>query len=211
MRVVTCVTTRVAGENTRIPYMVSELVHSRRTFIRNTGIGLLTFYVSGCEVEMTPQEAREKQIAYSVLTDAEVSTLDALGEILLPGSAAVGLSHFVDHQLGAAPEEQLLMIKYLGVPAPFAPFYQDGLAALNELSATHRSLPFAELTHADQTELVGQFAQANPDGWQGPPGPFFYFVLRNDAVDVVYGTKDGIESLGIPYMAHIEPPSRWGE
>ena len=41
--------------------------------------------------------------------------------------------------------------------------------------------------------------------------PFFYFVLRNDAVDVVYGTKDGIESLGIPYMAHIEPPSRWGE
>ena len=117
----------------------------------------------------------------------------------------------VRHQLGAAPEDQLLMIKYLGVPAPFAPFYQGGLAALNEFSATHRSLPFAELTHADQTELVGQFAHANPDGWQGPPGPFFYFVLRNDAVDVVYGTKNGIESLGIPYMAHIEPPSRWGE
>jgi hypothetical protein len=187
------------------------MAQTRRSFIRNTGVGLLTFYVSGCEVEMTPQEAREKQIAYGVLTDAEVRTLDALGEILLPGSAAAGLSHFIDHQLGASTEDQLLMIKYLGVPAPFAPFYQGGLAALNELSATHRNLPFAELTHADQTELVGAFAQANPDGWQGPPGPFFYFVLRNDAVDVVYGTKDGIESLGIPYMAHIEPPSRWGE
>ena len=187
------------------------MAQTRRSFIRNTGVGLLTFYISGCEVEMTPQEAREKEIAFGVLTEGEVSTLDALGEILLPGSAAAGLSHFIDHQLGASIEDQLLMIKYLGVPAPFMPFYQGGLAALNELSATHRSLPFAELTHADQTELVGQFAQANPDGWQGPPGPFFYFVLRNDAVDVVYGTKDGIESLGIPYMAHIEPPSRWGE
>lgn len=187
------------------------MAQTRRSFIRNTGVGLLTFYVGGCEVEMTPQEAREKLIAYGVLTDAEVGTLDALGEILLPGSAAAGLSHFIDHQLGAAIEDQLLMIKYLGVPEPFAPFYQGGLAALNKLSAAHANQPFADLSQEVQTELVGKIAQANPDGWEGPPGPFFYFVLRNDAVDVVYGTKDGIESLGIPYMAHIEPPSRWGE
>ena len=184
---------------------------TRRTFIRNSSIGLLTFYVSGCEVEMTPQEAREKEIAFGVLSGAEASVVDALGEILLPGSAAAGLSHFIDHQLGASPEDQLLMIKYLGVAAPFAPFYQGGIAALNGFSQKNKSQTFAELSKADQTELVGQFAQANPDGWQGPPGPFFYFVLRNDAVDVVYGTKDGVESLGIPYMAHIEPPSRWGE
>ncbi len=187
------------------------MAQTRRSFLRNTGVGLLTFYVSGCEVEMTPQEARERKIAYGVLTDSEVSTLDALGEILLPGAAAAGLSHFVDHQLGAAPEDQLLMIKYLGVPAPFAPFYQGGLAALNAFSQAQKSKTFAELNQEDQAETVEQFAQANPDGWQGPPGPFFYFVLRNDAVDVVYGKKEGIESLGIPYMAHIEPPSRWGE
>ncbi len=187
------------------------MAQTRRSFLRNTGVGLLTFYISGCEIEMTPQEARERKVAFGVLSDAEVTTLDALGEILLPGSAAAGLSHFIDHQLGASIEDQLLMIKYLGVPAPFAPFYQGGLAALNGFSRTNKSQPFAELSQADQTELVGQFAQANPDGWQGPPGPFFYFVLRNDAVDVVYGTKDGIESLGMPYMAHIEPPSKWGE
>ncbi len=184
---------------------------SRRTFIRNTGIGLLTFYVGGCEVEMTPQEAREKEVAFGVLSDAEASTVDALGEILLPRSAAAGLSHFIDHQLGASTEDQLLMIKYPGVNAPFAPFYQGGLAAVNEFSQSQKGQPFAELSEADQTGLVGQFAQANPDGWEGPPGPFFYFVLRNDAVDVVYGTREGVESLGIPYMAHIEPPSRWGE
>ncbi len=160
---------------------------------------------------MTPQEAREKEIAYGVLAKLEISTLDALGEILLPGSAAAGLSHFIDQQLGASPENQLLMIKYLGVPAPFAPFYQGGLAALDAFSQAQKNKAFAGLNQADQMELVGQFAQSNPDGWQGPPGPFFYFVLRNDAVDVVYGTKAGVESLGIPYMAHIEPPGRWGE
>ncbi len=184
---------------------------TRRSFLKSTGVGLLTFCVSGCDVEMTPQEAREKNIAHGVLSDVEVSTLEALGDVLLPGSAAAGLSHFIDHQLAAAPEDQLLMIRYLGVAAPFAPFYQGGLAALNELSMAHAKQSYAEISQADQTELVGQFAQANPDGWQGPPGPFFYFVLRNDAIDVVYGTKKGVESLGIPYMAHIEPPSRWGE
>src|SRR3989475_7787670 len=47
------------------------------------------------------------------------------------------------------------------------------------------------------------------DGWQGPPGPFIYFVTRSDAVDVVYGTVEGYESLGIPYMPHIAPEKRW--
>ena len=187
------------------------MAQTRRSFLKNTGVGLLTFYVSGCEVEMTPQEARERKVAFGVLSGTEVTTLDALGEILLPGSSAAGLSHFIDHQLGASIEDQLLMIKYLGVPAPFAPFYQGGLAAVNDFSQSQKGQPFAELSEADQTALVGAFAQANPDGWQGPPGPFFYFVLRNDAVDVVYGTQAGVESLGMPYMAHIEPPSRWGE
>ena len=184
---------------------------SRRSFLRNSGIGLLSFYIGGCEVEMTPQDARENEIAYGVLTPDEATTIDALGEVLVPGSAAAGLAHFIDHQLGASAEEQLLMLRYLGVPPPFAPFYKGGLAAVNVFAETRTGTPFSAADTAVQTELVGTFAQANPDGWDGPPAPFFYFVLRNDAIDVVYGTKDGIESLGIPYMAHIAPPSRWGE
>jgi hypothetical protein len=34
-------------------------------------------------------------------------------------------------------------------------------------------------------------------------------VLRNDALDVVYGTRRGFASLGVPYMAHILPPTSW--
>ena len=47
------------------------------------------------------------------------------------------------------------------------------------------------------------------EGWQGPAGPFVYFLLRHDAVDVAFGTVEGIESLGTPYMPHISPEKRW--
>ena len=184
---------------------------TRRTFIRTTGIGLLSFYVAGCKVELTPEEARQQEIPFQVLQLDQVRILEAFGEVLLPGSAAAGLAHFIDHQLNAAPAEQMLMIKFLGVNPPFTPFYNQGLAALNDTAKGVHGVPFFELSPDQKVALTGQIAQANPDGWAGPPAPLFYFVLRNDAVDVFYGTKQGIERLGFPYMAHIEPPSRWGE
>jgi hypothetical protein len=184
---------------------------SRRTFIRNSGIGLLGFSIAGCEVKLTPEDARQQKIPFQVLSPDEVRTLEALGESLLPGSAAAGLAHFIDHQLAASPRDQLLMIKYLGISSPFSPFYSAGLAAVNKSANDQHAADYADLTSEQRTALVGQMAQANPQGWSGPPAPFFYFVLRNDAVDVFYGTKEGFERLDIPYMAHIEPPGRWGE
>ena len=186
------------------------MTHSRRQFLRNSGIGLLSFYVGGCEVEMSPQEAREREVAFRSLTDAEVDTLEALGDVLLPGSAESGIAHFVDHQLAATAQEQLLMIKYLGVEPPFLPFYRSGLAALDVSAEAAHGAPFAGLGAAQRQALVAQATTENPPGWEDPPAPFFCFVVRNDAIDVVYGTQEGVESLGIPYMAHIVPPSRWG-
>lgn len=159
---------------------------------------------------MTPQQAREREIAFQVLSSTEVHTLDALGDTLLPGSAEAGLAHFLDQQLAASFEDQMLMLKYLGVPAPFDGFYQSGLAALNIVAQRTAGAEFADLEANVQKRLVGAIAQEQPDGWEGPPSQFFYFVLRNDAVDVSYGTQAGTESLGIPYMAHILPPGRWG-
>ena len=187
------------------------MARSRRTFLRNGGIGLLSFYVGGCERELTPGEGRRQEIPFQVLSSDEVRAIDALGDTLLPGSADAGLAHFIDHQLGTAAEAQLLMIRYLGVNPPFTPFYRAGLAALDASALALHDRPFAELDQDTRSAFVGQMAQENPSGWEGPPAPFFYFVLRGDAIDVVYGTMEGIESLGIPYMAHIEPPSRWGE
>jgi hypothetical protein len=187
----------------------------RRAFIRDAGIGLLAFAAGGHTWLLTPAEARAADLPLRVLDGPQARTLEAFGETLVPGSGAAGLVHFIDHQLAAPPGEQLLMIRYLGV----TPFYAGGLKALDAAAAALHGVSFHKLDDGQRIDLTRQLAQGNPDGWpQGwpdsgdaPPAPLFYFVLRSDAVDVVYGTQAGVERLGVPYMAHIEPPSRWGE
>jgi hypothetical protein len=174
-------------------------------------MGLLSFWVAGCKVEMSPEEARKAEAEYQVLDVGQVATLEAYAEVLVPGSAEAGLAHFIDHQLNASPAEQMLMIKYLGVSPPFNSFYTAGLGALNAAAQAAYGKVFSELEDAQKVELSGQVAQGIPEGWEGPPAPFFHFVLRSDAVDVFYGTPQGTENYGIPYMAHIMPTSRWGE
>jgi hypothetical protein len=56
------------------------------------------------------------------------------------------------------------------------------------------------------TDLIWRGEVAN---WSGPPQPLFYMMVRSDAVDVVYGTKEGFDELNVPYMAHIMPPEKW--
>jgi hypothetical protein len=58
--------------------------------------------------------------------------------------------------------------------------------------------------------MVAAMAKGDIAGWSGPAPALFFFVMRNDAVDVAYGTTAGFEALAIPYLAHIAPPSPWG-
>lgn len=46
--------------------------------------------------------------------------------------------------------------------------------------------------------LVATLGRGPPPGWQGPPSPLFFFIVRSDAVDAVYGTPEGFEELGVP-------------
>jgi len=187
---------------------------SRRRFLRQTGvggIGLLTFSIAGCQKKMTPAEARQSQVSYQVLSGSDVLAIETLGDALAPGSAAAGIAHYIDHQLNAPIEECMLMIRYLGVPTPFTPFYKGGLSAASAAATQVFSKPIEDLDETECRSLVSQIATGNVVGWQGPPSEFFYFVLRADAVDVRYGTKQGFADLEIPYAAHIEPPSSWGQ
>lgn len=184
---------------------------TRRTFLQRGGLGLLAFHVGGCEVELTPQQARQQGATLRVLSSAEVRALEALGDVLLPGSSANGIAYYVDHQLAAPVGEQLLMIKYLSVEPPFTAFYRGGLAALESAARTAHQTGFTSLDFDRQREFVALMGRENPAGWEGgPPAPFFFFVVRNDALDVTYGTTEGFGKLDIPYRAHIAPPSRWG-
>lgn len=190
-----------------------SLPFTRRTFIGGAvgGVGLLTFIVAGCERKLTPEQAKSENVPLRTLTPAEAATLDALGEVLLPGSAAAGLAHYIDQQISGPPADSMLILKYLGVNAPFAPFYQGGLAGLDAAAITAHGKPYAALDATRATAIVTAIAGGNVDGWNGPPAGLFYFTLRSDAVDVLYGTPEGFERLGVPYMPHILPSSRWGQ
>lgn len=182
---------------------------ARRDFI--VGSVLLTFTLAGCQKKMTPAQARVAEVPFHTLDAGAVGVLDALGEVLLPGSSSAGLAHYIDHQLSGDPSDSMLMIKYLGVPAPFTAFYQAGLRASDALARAVHGKPWTGLSREQATGLVTRMSGGQVEGWQGPPAGLFYFVLRSDAVDVVYGTQTGFAQLGVPYMAHIAPPTRWGE
>ncbi len=184
---------------------------TRRELLRAGGIGLLTFSLGGSWVQLSPAEAQAAGVSLSVLTPEEADTLAALGERLVPGSREAGVVAFVDHQLAASPADCMLMIQYLGVDPSFAPFYREGLAGLNAAAQARHALPFAKLEDAPAEALIDALAEGEVEGWTGPPPPFFYFVARNDACDVMYGTVKGFAALGVPYAAHIMPPSEWGE
>jgi hypothetical protein len=186
---------------------------SRRGFVKGTGIGLLTFTVGGVPMLLTPREARANGADFAVLNDDEVDVLEAFGEALAPGARDAGIAHFVDRQLSVGPDDALLMIKSFNVPPPYAAFFKAGLAALDGHSRVVHGKRFAELdaaaTNAVMQGLVATLGGAEPEAWDGPPAVLVYFAVRSAAVDVVYGTVEGFQRLGVPYLPHILPPETW--
>ncbi len=182
----------------------------RRDFLRQLGLGMIAVG-SGASIHyLSPAEAHASgDYEFSVLNNQERTTLGALGEVLLPGSREEGLCEFVDFHLAQPEADCLLMLRYLDVPPPYADFYRGGLAALEQFAQGHHKKAFAACSNEQRSAMVGQISFKQPADWRGPPSPLFYFALRSDAVDVYYGTEKGFERLGVPYMAHIRPPTPW--
>jgi hypothetical protein len=181
----------------------------RRAFMQGAGLGALAFTIGGAEVMLTPRQARAEGVPLRTLTADQAATLDAVGETLVPGAKEAGITNFVDQQISIPPEQALLQARILNVRPPFANFYRAALGAIEGASTKTKGKKFAELTAAEQHDFVGLMRINKIDGWQGPPGPFVFNVLRNDAVDVVYSTMEGYAALGIPYMPHIAPTQKW--
>ena len=151
--------------------------------------------------------AEELEAGDRVLSRGERASLDALGEIVLPGASRAGIVRYVERQLKS--EAPLLFLRYLDYTDDCISFYRDGLQALDTFSESQYGAVFPNLTGTKQTDLVSRLSQASPPGWNGPPSPLFYFVVRNDAVDVYYGTQKGFGKLDMPYLALIPPPRKW--
>jgi hypothetical protein len=180
---------------------------TRRELLSKMGTGLAVITISTAWGEITPAEAKVKGRPFRILTATEAIYLDEFADILLPGSREAGISHYVDDQLGR--ENPLLLLKYMNYPSAYVDFYRLGLSALNRLSLSRYKGSFDKINEEQKMELVREISQKNPAEWNGPPAPLFYFVVRNDAVDVYYGTPQGFEKLGVPYMAHIMPKENW--
>ena len=189
------------------------MIQSRRSFLQEAGLGLLTFTLAGTEVLLTPRQARARGADFRVLSENEVVILDALGDVLVPGAAQAGISHFVDQQLAAPPGDCLLMARYMNIEPPYVDFYRAGLKAVDGLSRRRLDKPFQALDEDTAVDVVRSFANSDPEGWpeegKAPPAPLVYLLVRSDAVDVVYGTVEGFKKMNIPYMPHILPPRNW--
>lgn len=181
----------------------------RRAFMKGAAVGALAFTVGGAEILLTPGEARARAVPFRLLNAHEAETIEALGDTLLPGARQAGIAHFIDQQVAGPAEEALLEARIMNVRPPYVNFYRAAIGAMDRASQTMHGRKFAELSTVEQREFVNLMRQNKIDGWQGPPGGFVYFLLRSDAVDVVYGTVEGYEALGIPYMPHIAPEKRW--
>jgi hypothetical protein len=181
----------------------------RRAFMKGAAIGALAFSVGGAEVMLTPRQAQAQNIPLRTLTPEQAAALGAMGEALVPGAKAAGITNFVDQQLSIPAEEALLQARILNVRPPFANFYRAALGAIDGAADKTRGRKFAQLSPDEQRDFVNLMRQNKIDGWQGPSGPFVYAVLRSDAVDVVYATMEGYAALGVPYMPHIAPTKRW--
>jgi hypothetical protein len=181
----------------------------RRDFMRGAALGALAFTIGGAQVLLTPRDARARGVPFRLLAASEAETLEAIGETLVPGARDAGIAHFVDHQISVPPEEALLEARILNVRPPYAGFYKAAIGAIDKAAAAQSDQRLAWLPADAQRDFVNLMRQNKLQGWQGPPSGFVYFVLRSDAVDVVYGTVEGYEALGIPYQAHIMPLKRW--
>jgi hypothetical protein len=181
----------------------------RRVFLKGAGMGVLAFTVGGANVLMTPGQARAQGVPFRLLKAHEAETIEALGETLVPGAQRAGIAHFVDQQVSVSPGEALLEARQLNVKPPFVNFYRAAIGAIDKAAEARSGRRFAALSTTEQRDFVDAMRQNKIDGWQGPAGGFVYLILRSDAVDVVYGTMEGYESLGVPYMPHIAPEKRW--
>jgi hypothetical protein len=181
----------------------------RRVFLKGAGMGMLAFTVGGADVLMTPGQARAQGVPFRLLNAKEAETIEALGETLVPGAQHAGIAHFIDQQVSVPPGEALLEARIVNVKPPFVNFYRAAIGAVEKASEARKGQRFAALSSTDRHDFVDLMRQNKIDGWQGPAGAFVYFVLRSDAVDVVYGTMEGYEQLGVPYMPHIAPEKRW--
>jgi len=74
---------------------------NRREFVRRAGL-TLSFTVAGSSLLLTPAQARRRSVVFGVLDAQEVSILEAVTEVLLPGSPILSITSSVFRPMTAS-------------------------------------------------------------------------------------------------------------
>ena len=188
----------------------------RRELIKNIFIGVLagTAVVGapGCRTDADPQNVdtnsdldgtdqyygrtpeeleRDAKIrAEEFLTEAELGTVAALVDLILPATATAGsateagVTEFIEFMVKDFP--------------PHALPIRGGLMWTNSESQRRFQRRFAELETAQQHQILDDIAYPDPDGKRPTmaPGIKFFNLLRNLTVTGYYTSKMGVEDLG---------------
>jgi len=189
------------------PFHTSVL--SRRTALRAAATLVIGAIVDHKLQLLTPAQAAAAGAGFRSLGEKEAALVSNIAETLVPGATGAGLVYFLDHHLTVPYRESLLMARYLDIKPPYLDFYRNGLKAFDAHVHGSSGSDFATLDEKQRLALVRRLGDGQPADWQGPSASLFLFALRADAVDVVYGTPDGYEKLGVPYMPHIFPEEPW--
>ncbi len=180
----------------------------RRHLLKAGGASLAVTAASPLSL-FDPREARAQGAPFKVLSPDEVKTVESLSDALVPGARDAGVSHYVDHEL-ASPSPRL-MLRFAQLSGPLAPYYRGALAAFAGSMTSQGNGAFASLSPDAQRAVIEAVRTGTIKPWDAGAvaAPIFYGMMRNDGVDVVYGSAEGFKNLDIPYMAHIMPKTTW--
>jgi hypothetical protein len=188
---------------------------TRREFVRGSAAAVVAvglWLVPGCAGEVLGRAGKKSlpTAGLRVLTADEAAVYAAWCDQLAPGAAAAGVSRYLDAQLAAPRDDAFLFLRVLANP-PFEDFYRHGIAGIEQETRARfgGGASYATLAEAQQRELIDAVAAEKTVAWKSPSPGFFFFVSRGDAIDVTYGTEAGFQRLGVPYIAHIRPPTPW--
>jgi Gluconate 2-dehydrogenase subunit 3 len=156
-----------------------------------------------------PRAAHAQGTPFKILLPGEVATIEALSDALVPGAREAGVSHYVDHELGS-PSPRLLL-RFAQLRGPMAPYYHGALAAFSASMTAQGNRAFSSLSPDAQHAIIEALRTGTIKPWDAGAvaAPVFYGMMRNDGIDVVYGSAEGFKTLDIPYMPHIMPKSTW--
>jgi hypothetical protein len=190
----------------RVPDSPPDSMSRRRTIAGASALGALAFVASGAPIYAAPDNRLSASGSPRSLSLREIALFNDFCEALVPGASAESVGRYLDYQLSLPPDECLLFARYLSISPPYLHFYRQGAVALEAAGLRGLGGAATPPSGADWRLLARAMLGKSVSGWNGPPTESLYLALRNDALDVVYGTDKGLRKLSIPVMHHSPRP-----